>query len=897
MLLCWWVDRRLLSQRGRWYTPQRGSVVTGSAYAMVAVALVLVLLMAGAAASAQSPPQFVVSVDEKSGLPQLTRGGAVAVTPSFAFWGPKWSWAGLEIGAGLKILAPFRYTLAAKSKALDVDLGLDIQKSAEREVVWVVNTDAHSTRTDVVGGGMVFKFDLAAFGADMGEPALLPDNRGWIWGREGKARMELRFEPPLASVYFEQGRKTEIRAFLYKDAIAPGKLRYTATLTVAGDVGIGPTTSERFGLADPSTWPVDTSDWRTAPVDLTFLNTAEAPAGKRGFVKVAGERLQFADGSTARFWGTNISAYALYTTPKEAVRLQAKRLSALGFNLVRLHHHDSPWVSPNIFGDAKAPSTTQRLSADALDRLDWWIKCLKDEGVYIWLDLHVQRAFKPADNIFGFDEIRKGKDVADLKGYSYVNPGIQSAMQNFNEAYVTHVNPYTGKAHKDEPAIAAMLITNENDITQHFGNALLPDKQVPGHNRLYMAEADSFARTHNLPKDKVWRSWEYGPSKIFLNDLERRVNADALAHLRSLGVQVPVASTSTWGGNPLSSLPALTAGDVVDVHAYGGLGQLEKNPLTTPHIAHWMAAGQVVGKPLTVSEWNAEPFPTPDRHTLPLFVAGAASHQGWDAMLQYAYTQEASTGPGSASNWHAHNDPALLATLPAAALMYRQGHVREASTTFVFDPGADQLFNQALSPANSAALRTAAEVGKLQVAMPATPALTWLTRAAPAAGATVLRDPAASVLQPGATEATTDTGEITHNWSKGTYLINTPRTQAAMGWLGGEAITLKDVSIKTSTRSATVAVQSLDGAAIAQSRNLMVSLGSRAVPRGKNQLPFFVEPVLGEIRIRAPKGLKLSKRDGQQQPKDVPFVYREGVYTIALDNALQTSWLFLRGAQ
>ena len=27
-------------------------------------------------------------------------------------------------------------------------------------------------------------------------------------------------------------------------------------------------------------------------------------------------------------------------------------LSALGFNLVRLHHHDSTWVSPNIFGTA-----------------------------------------------------------------------------------------------------------------------------------------------------------------------------------------------------------------------------------------------------------------------------------------------------------------------------------------------------------------------------------------------------------------------------------------------------------------------------------------------------------------------------------------------------------------
>lgn len=863
----------------------------------ITAVLALLLLLAAVQVRAQTAPLFTASVDEKTGLPQLVKGGAIAMAPSFAFWGAKWSWADLETGAGLQTAAPFHYALAGRSKALDVDLSADIQKTSERKLVWTLNLDARTDRTDVVGGGMVFKFDLANFGAEMGEPALLPDNRGWSWGRDGKARMEFRFEPPLARVYFEQGKKTELRAFFYKDAIASGKLRHTATLTVSGDIGLGGTTGERFGLADPLSWPVDTVDWKTAPVDLAFLNTPEAPAGKRGFVKASGERLQFADGTTARFWGTNISAYALFTTPKDAVRLQAKRLSALGFNMVRLHHHDSPWVSPNIFGDAKSPSTTQRLSAEALDRLDWWIKCLKDEGIYIWMDLHVQRVFKPADNIFGFDEIRRGKEVADLKGYSYVNPSIQSAMQRFNEAYVTHVNPYTGKAHKDEPAIAAMLITNENDITSHFGNALLPDKQVPGHNRLYTAEADSFARNHNLPKDKVWRSWEYGPSKLFLNNLERSVNAEAIAHLRSVGVQVPVASTSTWGGNPLSSLPALTVGDVIDVHAYGGQGQLEKNPLTTPNMVHWMAAGHVAGKPMTVSEWNAEPFPTPDRHTLPLFVAGAASHQGWDAMLQYAYTQEASTGPGSASNWHAHNDPALLATLPAAALMYRQGHVREATTTYVFDPGAELLFNQALSPANASVLRTVVEVGKLQVAMPASPALPWLDRAVPVPGATVLRDPNASVLRPGAAEATTDTGELTHNWSRGTYVINTPRTQAAMGWLGGEIITLKDVTIKTRTPNATIAVQSLDGAGIAESQNLLISLGTRAVPRGKNQIPFTVEPLTGELSIRAPKGLRLSKRDMQQQFKEVAMTYRDGIYTIPLDKSLQTNWLFLQGTR
>ncbi len=500
--------------------------------------------------------------------------------------------------------------------------------------------DARSLKTNVMGGGIVFNFDPALAEA-MGEPVLLPGNRGWTWGNAQGRRIEMRFEPALARVYFEPGDRSQIRAFLYKDRIQPGREHFTATFSVAGDVALGPTAAERFGVTDPKSWPSDRLDWKTAPVDLSFLNAPEKPAGKRGFVKAVGEQLLFADNTPARFWGTNLSAYTLFQTPDDAIKLQAKRLSALGFNLVRLHHHDSWWVLPNIFGDGRKVHDTQRLSEESLKKLDLWIKCLKDEGIYVWLDMHVQRALWANDNIFAFDELPKNEyGIADLKGYAYVNETIQRAMKRFAKDYLSHVNSYTGLAYKDDPAVAAVLITNENDITQHFGNALLPDKSVPKHNELYMKAAKAFAKQHDLPEDQTWRSWEPGPAKLFLNDLERRFNVDMIESLRETGVKVPIATTSSWGGNGLSALPALTAGDVVDVHIYGGPGTLEKNPLTSASLVDWIGAGQVVGKPLTVTEWNNEPFPIADRHSLPLYMAGTASHQGWDALMQYAYSQE-----------------------------------------------------------------------------------------------------------------------------------------------------------------------------------------------------------------------------------------------------------------
>lgn len=836
--------------------------------------------------------EWVASVDERTGLPTLARGGSPVMSSSFNFWGSNWAWTYMP--TAFKVTAPYSYSLTGKNSTLDFDLSANIQKEDEQKLTWDLTLDARSMMPDVIGGGIVFKFDPATFTDEMGEPVLLADNRGWSWGDAQGRHIEMRFEPALTSLYFERGNKAQLRAFFYKDAITPGRQRIKATLSVTGGIALGPTTAERFGLVDPTTWPSDNLDWKTSPVDLSFLNAQEKPAGKRGFVKAAGEQLLFADNTPARFWGTNLAAYTLFNTPDDVIKQQARRLSALGFNLVRLHHHDSPWVSPNIFGDGKLTQGTQQLSAESLKKIDWWIKCLKEEGIYVWLDLHVQRALMANDNIYGFDEIRKSKDVADLKGYAYVNITIQQAMKRFAEAYLTHVNPHTDLAYKDDPAIAAVLITNENDITHHFGNSLLPDKQVPKHNQIYMAEAEAFANQHNLPTSQTWRAWEHGPAKLFLNDLEQRFNTEMIQHLRTLGVKVPIATTSTWAGNGLSSLPALTAGDVIDVHSYGGGGQLEKNPLTTDGLLHWIAAGQVVGKPLTVTEWNSEPFPTPDRHALPLYMAGMASHQGWDALMQYAYSQEPLTGWITASNWHAYNDPAMLATLPAAALLYRRGDVREAKTTYIFAPTPAALFNQPITAANSTLLRTAAEKGKLLIAMPETTELPWLKQSSIPTNAQVLHDQNQALLDVNASESTTDTGELKRNWQKGIYTIDTPRTQAATGWIGGESITLGDIQIQAKTANASVVVQSLDGAPVAQSQDLLISLSARAVPRDSRKTPFYVEPLEGMLTIKAPQGLKLFTQGILAQIKELPVTYLDGRYMITLDGAQMSNWLFLK---
>jgi Cellulase (glycosyl hydrolase family 5) len=842
---------------------------------------------------------WTASVGE-NGLPTLSKGGAAAVTSEFVFWGKDWQWAGLS--AHFKVVAPFEYTITGESGLLNLHLTSRVQKPSSQRLTWTFDWDGRSSLNDVVGGGFAFQFDLEKFRSELGDPELLPDNHGWSWGRPGGTRVQLRFDPPLAEIKFERGNKGEVRAYFYSGEVPQGQRHYNAILELSNDIAIEATTTERFGLEDSAKWPREFLDFSSSPVDLSFLNDAEKPAGKHGFLKAVQDRLEFEDGTPVRFWGTNVTASSLFLTSTFNVKRQARRLSELGFNLVRIHHHDSAWVAPNIFGQNIADTKT--LSAAMLEKLDWWIKCLKDEGIYVWLDLHVGRELTINDGIENFAEISRGRPSAEFKGYNYINPTIQQAMQNFNNAYVDHLNKFTGLRYKEDPGIVVMLLTNENDVTHHFGNSLLPINNVPDSKEgaLYMQEAAAFATKHGLPQGEVWHAWEQGPPQLFLNDLQHRFDVAMTEQLRQLGVKARIATTSFWGEEPLSSLPALSAGDLIDVHSYGNIGDLQKNPIYAANIVDWIAPAQIIDRPLSVTEWNMGSFPIPDRHTLPLYIASAASLQGWDALMQFAYSGEPLNGIGSPSPWQSFNDAALLATLPAAALLYRRHDVKESNTVYVFAPTREQLFNQFISPANSVALRSAAEKGKLVLALPQTRELPWLQKSRVPAGAKMITDPKQSLIDAGASEAASDTGELRRNWEQGVYTINTPKSQAAMGWIGGRRISLADVEISFNTRNATIAVQSLDDKNIRTSRSLMISLCAPSVPSAGNRLPFHSEPVSGELIVHAPEGLQLYstnktadlKNAPAPQQEAIPAPFKDGAYHILLDGQRSGHWLYLR---
>jgi hypothetical protein len=752
-----------------------------------------------------------------------------------------------------------------------------------------------------IAGVLDWNFDLTSpsFDGKAPDPILLENNAGWIWPVSGDKAIVVRFDPPLEKIIFEANQKNLVRSFFFTDRLEPGAKEVTYTITLPEGGRIAPSPQELYGPSDTATWFRDALSWNGSPIDLSFLNAAERPAGRHGVLKTSKDQLIFEDGTPARFWGSNLAAYALIATPRENVRQQAHRMAQLGYNLMRIGDLDASWLRPNIFVD-NGRHDTRHLNPNVLDRFDWWVKCLEDEGIHLWFELVYQRAIAPNDGVtIGYNEIKRNRGY--LFGFSYFNPELVALMQEFQHLLLNHVNPYTKLAYKDDPAIVAVLITNENDLTHHFGNLMLTAHKNTAHNALFMKQLKTFAQQTGLPVQRLGQTWVPGPSKIFLNEMEHRFNRTMIDDLRRIGVRSPVATTNFWAGCSLFSVPSLTEGDIIDVHSYGEGEALSANPRHAANLVSWITPARVEGKPLSVTEWSV-PYPEIDRFTAPLYVASVAALQGWDMMMFNGYAFVALKPPGKAEwehrvdKWSTYNDPALCGIIPAAALAFRQGHISPARTSYCLMLNRKQLFDQDTSPASAATLRTLVEQSRLTIGLPEVAELPWLEATKPPPGATIVTETNRDFIPSQQSFVKADTGQLVRNWKYGIQTINTPKTQAAQGWVGGKTLQLDDVTFQINTRKAVVALTSVDNQPLRSSRYILITALARAVPNTPEHLPFLSEPVSGTISLRttvpALELLALTS-DGKTAARLVPQRKSDGL-TIQLPAPHGTHWYVLK---
>jgi hypothetical protein len=745
---------------------------------------------------------------------------------------------------------------------------------------------------NITGIGMTWKLlrDSPAFDERPPEVAYRGDGRGWRWEVNPGQQVEVVFDEPLPGTYARKDDPDLIHTMMLSGDIEPGTYTVVATVRLPEQGVVTPAPATRYGTTDVTQWPAGLLDPEASPIDLSFLN--HRPAGTHGFVNAEHDTFVFDDGTPARFWGVTLAAHALFQ-PDEVIDAHARRIAQLGFNLVRITHHDAMgWVEPTVI--ASDGPTSQELNEDALNRLDYWVYRLKQEGVYVWLDLHSGRRLLPGDRQSAYGVIEGFRDIAarqgEIRGFSYFNQPVQWLMMDFNENYLTRRNPYTGTPYVREPAVMGVLVARENDL-QRTVHLLMNPGVAPHHHQRMRNEAMEFALITKVSPAEVMRPWAPGAGRMYLADRAQQVQLEMVEHLRGLNVIPPIIPTSYRQGGSAWSLPALTVGDAIDAQVRAQPEMLGANAHYRPNYIAWAAAASLAGEPTTVSAWGTQPA-QPDRFTTPLYTAAIGSFQKWDALVFDAYAAHAlAQEDGAPSAWA---DPAIMSLMPAAALLYREHHVRPARLTYALTLGPEDLYNEVTNPDTGAAFRTLPEMHRFVVTLPNVPELDWDEAGVPPHEAIDFARPDRDFIPPGQQYVQSDTGELIRDWVQGVHTVNTAMTQAASGWLGGLPVQLDDVQLIIDTPKAAVSVTALDNRPIRRSRRVLVTAAARARQTSAGRLPYRSEPVTGRLTINAPPGLVATSLAGDGTPAgDIGAIYADGSYTLVLQPGTPSHWYLL----
>jgi len=568
--------------------------------------------------------------------------------------------------------------------------------------------------------------------------------------------------------------------------------------------------------------------WDDVPIDISFVFEKEKPAGKHGFLKVEGENFVFEDGTKAVFWGTNFNS-GLNFPPFDFSEKIAKRLAKIGINLVRFHQMDAEWATPNIFQFTMGQRKGNTLSFDpeSMKRLDYLIYCLKNEGIYIYMDMLTYRKFKSGDGVYAAHELQ---DAA--RPYCLFDRRLIELQKKFNYDLWTHINPYTGLAYKDDPAIILTEIINEGDM---FSRPITIPYYKEMLDKMYYEWLEE--RGLNIPKGEIDYTSKDPVMIEFLIHIQESYFKEMIQHLRDIGVKVPITGTN-WAINA-ANRKTQSVTDFDDGHAYwyGWKWQeYVKEFMNKPMVKEidamlpGLSFQRKLNRPYFVSEWDM-PWPNEWRAESPIYLAAIGAFQNWAgfAIHTYSYStlkdikitgkEVSSRAIGSVPYregiFSAWNDPAKFGLFYHCALLLRRGDVKSANESYEI-----LVDDMALTPEEIPALSLITE--KHKVGMCFDPKENKNKN-------TIMPDQKIVIGDKG--EVLSDTGEIYRSWEKGIGWIDSERTKAVYGFVGSiPRIDLKGISFKVKTDFATIALSSLTDKPLHLSDNILLT----AVGRSEN---------------------------------------------------------------
>ncbi len=373
---------------------------------------------------------------------------------------------------------------------------------------------------------------------------------------------------------------------------------------------------------DPNAPPPSASSWfvLVAGPDqfsedsiIDVCDMLDKPAGVHGYLARDGNEFEFEDGTGVKFWGVDAGMTETVETQQRQARFYAKH----GINMLRMH------AVEDILGSLQGPPGGRYFNAANLDKLDYWFAILKENGIYVTWSLfyhHIVLSDQGIDpNLY--NELPASGAGRDSYGYATFIQEYQDSQWQYANLILNHVNPYTGLAYKDDPALAVVECRNEDSVFWHFplGDGFMHTSPAPmpkhklrmqqmWHNWVknrYVTDANLTAawgagkRTgDSVNADPctqpmyMYAAWEMGADGPFFNkttekkrmgdfirclaEMQRATYETYQNRLRSIGFDGITVSTAWQSGGAAATPGNLWTDDVmeaIDRHAYTGGGE------------------------------------------------------------------------------------------------------------------------------------------------------------------------------------------------------------------------------------------------------------------------------------------------------------------------------------
>ena len=622
-------------------------------------------------------------------------------------------------------------------------------------------------------------------------------------------------------------------------------------------------------------------------VNVSFLN--HKPAGKHGVLRAVGGNFVFEDGTPVRWFGLNVVDNRVFNMyAPETAKTVARKMAALGINIVRIHHMTAGWQNAAPFFKDRAESTLE-FNDRALELLDRFTAALKEEGIYVTCELP-DSSLEPA-----LSEIPNGtREGFDLKLLMLFDPEVQAYVKKYVRAFFMRPNRYTGRSLFEDPQFVMLGVVNEVAYNYH-------PKGLAGLNPYYTGKLRpkfrEYLKRNRLPERELDLSLNDDASAKFWNETMAEGYRMWRDYVRSLGYR-GVISGSNVGENFYHTQPSL-AGDFMDAHLYWGYApwsegnvrilsggrwspllkkpvneSREKEKYTKDLFARFSLAS-VAGKPLISSEHRtakggataslgANPMQYNEYRAAGLpFFSAVHAFQEWDGFYLFASqgTEQLNQYERMGHILDVRHDTTYLATFPLSAWLLRGGAVAPARQRVLLKVSEKDILSTKKSPSFfSDLLFNTPERHRLELAYPG-------TAYRPEDYAQVF-DYASSCdrkLDDIGPVIESDTGEFRRNWEEGYWVLDTPSAQGAEGFFDRtRRFELNDMTLEMESPFGVCFLASFGEEEIAGAKRMMflaagecgntLAPGTDPAPNGwwlKGGSPVVQKPVAGTLRLKS----------------------------------------------